>query len=45
MLFLVIQELYIKEPISDVEQKTEVIFIFRASQYKSGVKRNQRILF
>ena len=36
MLFLVIQEPCIKEPISDVEQKTEVLFLFfRASEHKT----------
>lgn len=46
MLFLVIQESCIKKPFSDVEQKTEVIFIFRASQYKrvSCQKKSEDII-
>lgn len=44
MLFLVIQESCIKKPISDVEQKTEVIFIFRASQYKKKCQKLKDII-
>lgn len=42
VLFLVIQESCIKRPISDVKQKTEVIFIFRASVIKQKKKKKTK---
>jgi len=43
VLFLVIQESCIKRPISDFEQKTEVIFIFRASQLREVSEKSKDV--